>query len=171
MRLAPVPIFASGNLAETIRVSRESLRTTHGAEECLDACQVLGALLHHLLNGVSKDDALEKPKDEKVASPRVREIVTGSYREKPEGEMRSSGYVIHTLEAALWSFHRTATFRDAILTAVNLGEDADTTGAVCGQVAGAFYGSEGIPGDRLEACEPRTHRIVCVSPSDSEAFV
>lgn len=150
MRLAPVPIFAAGNLADTIRLSRESSRTTHGADQCVDACQVLGALLHHLLGGASKDDALKKLQDEKVTSPRVREIIAGSYREKPESEIRASGYVIHTLEAALWSFHRTANFRDAILTAVNLGEDADTTGAVCGQIAGAFYGTDGIPRAWLE---------------------
>jgi ADP-ribosyl-[dinitrogen reductase] hydrolase len=91
-----------------------------------------------------------------VTSPKVREITAGSYREKSEGEIRASGYVIHTLEAALWSFHRTTTFRDAILTAVNLGEDADTTGAVCGQIAGACYGIEGIPGawlDKLAKCD------------------
>jgi ADP-ribosyl-[dinitrogen reductase] hydrolase len=58
MRLAPVPMFAKEDLAETIRLSRESSRTTHGADECVDACHVLGALLHHLLNGRSKDEAL-----------------------------------------------------------------------------------------------------------------
>jgi ADP-ribosyl-[dinitrogen reductase] hydrolase len=145
MRLAPVPIFAAGDLAATIRLSRESSRTTHGAEECLDACHVLGVLLHHLLGGAPKQEALERLKSEPVASPRVRAIADGSYRDKPEAEIRASGYVIHTLEAALWSFHRTTNFRDAILTAVNLGEDADTTGAVCGQIAGACHGFDGIP--------------------------
>ena len=155
MRLAAVPIFKRGNLAEAVRLSRESSRTTHGPEECLDACQVLGALLHHLIAGASKDDALEKLQAEELASPRVQEIVAGSYRKKPEADIRSSGYVIHTLEAALWSFHRTTTFQDAILTAVNLGEDADTTGAVCGQIAGAFYGIEGMPSGWLERLAKR----------------
>lgn len=155
MRLAPVALFANANLAETLRLSRESSRTTHGAEECLDACQVLGALLHHLLGGASKEDALARLKAESVTSPRVKDIVEGSYREKPESEIRASGYVVHTLEAALWSFHRTETFRDAILTAVNLGEDADTTGAVCGQIAGACYGLTGIPGEWLEKLAKR----------------
>jgi ADP-ribosyl-[dinitrogen reductase] hydrolase len=145
MRLAPAPIFANGDLRETIRLSRESSRTTHGAEECLDACHALGVLLHHLLGGMQKEEALEKMKSESVTSPKVRAILEGSYREKPKAEIRASGYVIHTLEAALWSFHRTTSFRDAILTAVNLGEDADTTGAVCGQIAGACYGIEAIP--------------------------
>lgn len=155
MRLGAAPIFARGNRDEAIRLSRESSRTTHGADECLDACHVLGALLHHLVGGASKAEALEKLQNEKVGSPRVQEIVAGSYRENSEREIRSSGYVIHTLEAALWSFYRTKTFRDAILTAVNLGEDADTTGAVCGQIAGACYGVEGIPDEWLEKLAKR----------------
>lgn len=60
-------------------------------------------------------------------------------------QIRGSGYVIHTLEAALWAFHTTETFREGALAVVNLGEDADTTGAVFGQIAGAYYGDEGIP--------------------------
>ena len=55
--------------------------------------------------------------------------------------------MIHTLEAALWAFHTTDTFRDGALKVVNLGEDADTTGAVYGQIAGAFYGEDGIPAE------------------------
>jgi ADP-ribosyl-[dinitrogen reductase] hydrolase len=149
MRLAPVPIFANRDLTETIRLSRESSRTTHGAPECLDACQALAALMHHLLAGEEKDHALTRLESEPVVSPKVRAILGGSYREKSEGEIRASGYVIHTLEAALWSFHRTTSFRDAVLTAVNLGEDADTTGAVCGQLAGACYGLDEIPSDWL----------------------
>jgi ADP-ribosyl-[dinitrogen reductase] hydrolase len=150
MRLAPVPIFASRSLEETRRLSRESSRTTHGAEECLDSCQILGALIYHLLNGASKENALEKLKLEDVRSPRVRQIIGGSFRDKAEGEVCGAGYVIHTLEAAVWSFNRTSSFRNAILAAVNLGDDADTVGAVCGQIAGAYYGIEGIPSEWLE---------------------
>ena len=155
MRLAPAPIFANGDLQEAIRLSRESSRTTHGAQECLDACHALGALLHHLLGGMQKEEALEQLKSERVASPKVRAILDGSYREKPEAAIQASGYVIHTLEAALWSFHRTSSFREAILIAVNLGEDADTTGAVCGQIAGACYGIEGIPIEWVEKLAKR----------------
>jgi ADP-ribosyl-[dinitrogen reductase] hydrolase len=52
---------------------------------------------------------------------------------------------VQSLEAALWCFQRTSTFEDAVLNAANLGDDADTTAAVCGQIAGAFYGIPGIP--------------------------
>lgn len=58
-----------------------------------------------------------------------------------------SGYVVKSLEAALWAFHDAKDFREAVLRAVNLGDDADTTGAVCGQLAGAYWGESGIPQD------------------------
>ena len=60
--------------------------------------------------------------------------------------IRGTGYVVDCLEAALWAFHRSEAFKDGALLAVNLGDDADTTGAVYGQLAGAYYGEEGIPG-------------------------
>lgn len=63
--------------------------------------------------------------------------------------IRGTGYVIDWLEASAWCFWKTATFRDAVLLAVNLGDGADTTGAVCGQLAGALYGEDGIPTDWL----------------------
>ncbi len=53
--------------------------------------------------------------------------------------------MIHCLKAWAWGFLQASSFREAILCAVNQGDDADTTGAVCGQLAGAFYGEEGIP--------------------------
>jgi ADP-ribosyl-[dinitrogen reductase] hydrolase len=150
MRMAPIPIFAQRSLEETVKLCRESSRTTHGAEECLDSCQVMGALIHHLLNSVPKDDALERIRSEKVQSRRVQQIIEGTYRDKVAGEVCGSGYVIHTLEAAIWSFEQTSNFRDAVVTAVNLGDDADTVGAVCGQIAGACYGADGIPGEWVE---------------------
>ncbi len=65
--------------------------------------------------------------------------------DKEAAEIQGSGYVVKSLEAALWCFWHTDTFEDAILQAVNLGDDADTTGAVCGQIAGAYYEKKGIP--------------------------
>ena len=107
------------------------------------------------MNGASKTESLEKLKFENVASKKVEEISKGSYQLKSEREIQSSGYVIHTLEAALWSFYRTNSFREAILTAVNLGGDADSTGAVCGQIAGAFYGMKEIPSEWLDRLSKR----------------
>jgi ADP-ribosyl-[dinitrogen reductase] hydrolase len=75
----------------------------------------------------------------------VVEIAGGEYRSKAEGQINGSGYVISSLEAALWSFVTTDSFEDAVLRAANLGDDADTTAAVCGQIAGAHYGALAIP--------------------------
>lgn len=71
--------------------------------------------------------------------------MNGSYRGKARSAIRSTGYVIHTLEAALWCVSETTTFRDAVLLGVNLGDDADTVGAVTGQIAGAAYGVSAVP--------------------------
>ena len=59
--------------------------------------------------------------------------------------IRGTGYVVDTLEAVLWAFHGTESFREGALKVVNLGDDADTTGAIYGQIAGAYYGVEAIP--------------------------
>ena len=64
-------------------------------------------------------------------------------------EIRGSGYVVESLEAALWCFQRTDNFRDAVLAATNLGQDADTTAAICGQLSGGYYGETGIPEEWL----------------------
>ena len=69
----------------------------------------------------------------------------GSFRGKEPPVIRGSGWVVASLEAALWAFHAAANFEEAVLKAVNLGDDADTTGAVCGQFAGACWGESGIP--------------------------
>ncbi|MEW6263457.1 MAG: ADP-ribosylglycohydrolase family protein [Thermodesulfobacteriota bacterium] len=150
MRLAPVPIFFCPDLEAVERYSAESSRTTHGAEECLDACRLFGRIICRALMGESKDKVLFGDSVSFQGADKIAAIAQGSWRDKAEADIRGSGYVVESLEAALWCFHRTDTFQDAILTAVNLGDDADTTAAVCGQVAGAFYGQAGIPTSWLE---------------------
>jgi len=145
MRLAPVPMFYWRTRELAVKYSGESSLTTHGAPECVDACRLFGSILSKALNGFTKEDILFENSDLLDLSPRIDEIGRGNYRVKSENEIRGSGYVVKSLEAALWCFVNTDNFQDAILKAVNLGEDADTTGAVCGQIAGAFYGEEGIP--------------------------
>jgi ADP-ribosylglycohydrolase len=78
-------------------------------------------------------------------APAIARIAGGSFKSKDARHIRASGYVVHTLEAALWAFFHSSDFREGALLAVNLGEDADTTGAVYGQLAGAHYGVDGIP--------------------------
>ncbi len=149
MRLAPVPLFCHPDAAETVRLSGESARTTHGAAECVEASRLLGAMLGRALSGATKEDVLFGSPPDEFETPKVRAIATGTYRDVPASAVRGSGYVIACLEAAAWCFWHATTFRDAVLKAANLGDDADTTAAVCGQLAGAFHGEPGIPAEWL----------------------
>jgi ADP-ribosyl-[dinitrogen reductase] hydrolase len=144
MRLVPIPIFYFPDLQKTLHFAAESSRTTHGATECLEACQLFSEILFNALSGKEKEAILFKTTFE-PSMPKIKEIALGKYRTKSIGEIKGSGYVVESLEAALWCFYYTDSFEEAILQAANLGEDADTTAAVCGQIAGAFYGKTGIP--------------------------
>jgi ADP-ribosyl-[dinitrogen reductase] hydrolase len=150
MRLAPVPMFFAGDVEKAVRYSAESSRTTHGAEECIDACRLFGAILVRALTGATKEDVLTADAKSFSGAPKIVDIARGTYRSKDERAIKGSGYVVAGLEAALWCFDRTDSFDAAVLRAANLGDDADTTAAVCGQVAGAFYGVSGIPERWLE---------------------
>ena len=152
MRLAPVPMFFFPERENVVAMSGESSRTTHAAAECVDSSRLFGAILLSALEGKSKSEVLTAHgiAEEKIPSLKVREIAAGNYLSKSVDEIDGSGYVIQSLEAALWCFNATDTFREAILLAANLGNDADTTAAICGQVAGAHYGADSIPSAWLE---------------------
>lgn len=152
MRLAPVPLFFATNPAEAIEKSGESSSTTHGATVCVDACRYMGGLIVGAINGVDKNtllSALYCP----VAGywqahplcPAINEVASGSFKRKEPPAIKGSGYVVESLEAALWAFQKSRNFREGALLAVNLGDDADTTGAVYGQIAGAYYGYSSMP--------------------------
>ena len=152
MRLAPVPLFFACDPQSAIEKSGESSRTTHGAVECIDACRNLGALIVAAVNGVSKNDFLNSNYSpvpgywkQHPLAPAVAAIADGSFQYLEPPEIKGTGYVVQSLEAALWAFYKTDNFRDGALLAVNLGDDADTTGAVYGQLAGAYYGANAIP--------------------------
>jgi ADP-ribosyl-[dinitrogen reductase] hydrolase len=145
MRLAPIPMYFCPDLDEVGRYAEDSARTTHGARECLDACRLLAGIICRALLGQSKNDVMLGDAGSFVSGEAIAAIACGSYLERSERNIRGSGYVVQSLEAAMWAFARTDTFEGAILAAANLGDDADTTAAVCGQVAGAFYGEQGIP--------------------------
>jgi ADP-ribosylglycohydrolase len=152
MRLAPVPMFYANDPQAAIEKSGESSRTTHGATVCIDACRYFGALIVGALKGEEKETILSDHYchvpgywDEKPLIPGIAEIAAGSFKYKNPPEIRGSGYVVHSLEAVLWAFYHSNTFDEGCLMAVNLGDDADTTGAIYGQIAGAYYGEEGIP--------------------------
>ncbi len=145
MRLAPAVLFYYPDRSAALHYAVESSRTTHACIEALEAVRLLAEVLVRALEGASKGEVVMAADPSAFTSDSIASIARGEYREKAEAEIRSGGYVVETLEAALWCFWKTDSFEEAILTAVNLGYDADTTAAVCGQVAGAFYGVEGIP--------------------------
>lgn len=149
MRLAPVPMFFYPDRETAIKMSGESSRTTHGSFECNEASRLFGAMLFTALGGASKDGILTGHGLNGFASKGIQAIAEGRYRDKAEHEIHGTGYVVQSLEAALWCFYHTDNFRDAVLKATNLGKDSDTTAAICGQIAGAYYGESGIPANWL----------------------
>jgi len=88
--------------------------------------------------------------------PKYASVLDGSLPTQPEDEIHSSGYVVHTLEAALWCLLRHDTYAATVLAAVNLGDDTDTTGAVAGGLAGLAYGEAAIPAEWLAGLARRT---------------
>jgi ADP-ribosylglycohydrolase len=162
MRLAPVPLFFHRNPDRAVEMAGESSRTTHGAPQAVDACRFYARLIILALAGKAKSEILSGSQNLRL-SPKVAKVAAGSYKAKraPRGgarsadEVRGTGYVVDSLEAALWAFHTTDDFRSGCLAAANLGDDADTTAAVYGQLAGAFYGEEGIPVEWLETIAQR----------------
>lgn len=145
MRLAPVPLRYWRSRSTAIELSGESSKTTHRAETAIDGCRYLGALIVGAVAGVSKEELLGSEFFAGASTPEIGAVARGSFREKEPPAIRGSGYVVESLEAALWAFDRSDDFREGALLAVNLGDDADTTGAVYGQLAGAFYGEDAIP--------------------------
>ena len=159
MRLAPVPMYLLHDASRAMVLAAEMSKTTHAAVEAVDACRYLAGLMIGALRGESKQNLLADLYSpvynywffQRVAlAPRIDAIARGVYKYKEASELPASGYVVDTLEAALWSFDRTKTFQDGALLAVNLGNDADTTGAVYGQLAGAYYGVDAIPAEWSE---------------------
>ena len=160
MRLAPIPLFFRKDPGAAIAYAAKSSRTTHGAREAVDACRYLAALTLGALEGTAKPNLLA-PGYSPVAAlwraeplaQRIDGIARGDYKPKRPPEIDGGGYVVSSLASALWAFHHGDTFLGGLYLAVNLGNDSDTTGAVYGQLAGAYYGVEAIPLEWRNAVE------------------
>ncbi|EIJ41667.1 ADP-ribosylglycohydrolase [Beggiatoa alba B18LD] len=171
MRLAPISLFYANSPALAIEYAAASSRTTHASRIAVDACRFFAGLLVGALRGEAKQRLLS-PRyspiphywDEHPLCPEIEAIACGSYQHKnpPPPEViahwskfdlqtyiRGTGFVVNALEAALWAFYHTDNYTDGVLKAVNLGDDADTTGAIYGQLSGAFYGEDAIRADWL----------------------
>lgn len=152
MRLAPVPLACASDPRQAIERAADSSRTTHGAPACVDACRYLAGLIVGALDGVGQQ-VLLSPRycptpdywGQHPLGVEIDQVAAGSFKKLEPPSIQGSGYVVKSLEAALWAFYKSDSFEEGCLLAVNLGDDADTTGAVYGQLAGAFYGEQGIP--------------------------
>jgi ADP-ribosyl-[dinitrogen reductase] hydrolase len=152
MRLTPVVIWHAADPAEATLRAAESSRTTHATEAAVDSCRYFAGLLIGAMAGVQKDTLLGPQwspvpgaYDTEPLHAAVAEVARGSFRRKAPPEIKGTGYVVESLEAALWAFLTTESFERGALAAANLGNDADTTAAVFGQLAGAYYGVASIP--------------------------
>lgn len=149
MRLAPIVLFYFPDLQRVDDFSRQSSRTTHGAQEAIECCVVLARAISNALNGATKAQLLSVACTG-LSTPKVVAIAQGAYSNKTREQITGNGYAVTSLEAALWCVLHTDNFADAVLAAANLGDDADTTAAIVGQLAGAHYGVQGIPAGWLE---------------------
>jgi len=170
MRLGPVPMFYANNPQTGIIMSGESSRTTHQAPVAVDSCRYLGGLIIGALGGALKDEILCPFYcpilgywDRYPVSSELDEVINGSFKRLNPPDIRASGYVLKTIEAALWAFYNSDTFEEGCLKVVNLGEDADTSGAVYGQLAGAYYGAQDIPSKWLSKL---AHKDLIVEMAD-----
>ena len=145
MRMAPVVLMYQGVSPEsTIHNAVRSSKATHAADEAVQCSMILAVHLYYALRG-QMPDPIPLLGDRSVVSERVQSIMEGGYASKTISQISSSGYCCDTLEAALWCLINSDSFEEAVLMAVNLGDDADTVGAVTGQLAGAYYGASQIP--------------------------
>jgi ADP-ribosyl-[dinitrogen reductase] hydrolase len=144
MRLAPIPIFYHDNYENCIKYAGESSRTTHGSAECIDSSKLFASLVFNAFYAKDKMDIFNdneyKPYCENVSAIANLEFLSLTY-----DQITGSGYVVESLISALWCFMNGDSFEECVLLAANLGNDADTTAAICGQIAGAYYGMSGIP--------------------------
>jgi ADP-ribosyl-[dinitrogen reductase] hydrolase len=154
MRLAPVVLNYFGNDDLVREFAVESSRTTHAAPEAMECCELFAQIMVNALAGVSKSAVL-KVDASRFSQVKVAGIARADYLQKNRSEVFGTGYCVASLEAALWCFHVTDSFEAAVLEATNLGDDADTTAAIVGQIAGAFYGVGAIPAGWLDKLHMR----------------
>jgi ADP-ribosylglycohydrolase len=145
-------MFFAHDCKAAIEAAAESSLVTHGTQEAIDACRLMSAILVGYLQGHGKKDVISESFigslegiDLPNLAPEIRKLAQGSYKKLSKRQIRGTGYVVRSLETALWSFWHSDSFEEGALLAVNFGDDADTSGAIFGQIAGACYGSESIP--------------------------
>jgi len=162
IRCAPVPLFYANIPQQAIDKSGESSRTTHGVKVAIDACRYFSALIVGAINEVDKETLLSKRYSPALGywekhplAMKIDAMACGSFKNKQPPTISGTGYVVNALEAALWAFYLSDSFEKGLLLAVNLGNKASSTGALYGQLAGAFYGEKAIPTRWVERLSKR----------------
>ena len=148
MRLAPVVIAAYGkrDVRDVIRLAQVSARETHYSYEAEAAAEVFAAILHNAIHLKDKTDIIDVSK---YSTGAHYDQLLNKLKERAETDKLKNkpGYVVYTLQIALWGFMSYGTFEDGMLAVMCLGGDVDTTMAVYGQLAGAYYGINAIPNE------------------------
>ena len=159
MRILPI-VFYVKNFDDNkkFKIVAEVSAITHAHMRSIISCCIYVEILINLLNGQNKEEACENMKkiilnyfkNEKQELEFFNRILNDDIASFPKNTINSSGYVLDTLEASLWCFLNSISYRETVLTAVNLGGDTDTTGTVAGGLAGIYYGFENIPREWIE---------------------
>jgi ADP-ribosyl-[dinitrogen reductase] hydrolase len=144
MRLAPVAIAHHADPEVAAALAAVQSESTHASPLATGCSELLSDILTTLYNTDNKMD-IYNIKVQEYWPAEVANILDTNLKNKNEKEIKSTGYTVHTLEAAVWCFLTTDNFEQAVLKATNLGDDTDTVAAVTGQIAGAYYGETGIP--------------------------
>lgn len=152
MRLAPIPMAFRADPSAAVHLAGESSKLTHNHPDAVDACRYLAALVVGALEGAPKEDLLQPYFDpaadtwkSQPLTDKMDSVARADYQEKNREDIHPSADAVLCLEAALWAFSRTGSYEEGCLLVVNMGDDSDTTAAVFGQIAGAYYGYDAIP--------------------------
>jgi len=144
MRCWPVALAHWREIDKLLNESRLQSRVTHPHADCVAACALVNAAIYYLVHGEAPKEAISLALDAAEITGELRSCVEAAPKRRRE-DLKNSGWVRHTLEGAVWALLTTDSFEEAVVQAVNLGNDADTTGAVAGALAGAAYGVDAIP--------------------------
>ena len=149
MRILPIALytyFEDTNDDELLEIVKESSMITHAHEYSIMGCYIFVKYVHFLLSGYNKFKAYEKVKNlnfykfSENARRAYKRFLTTDFEKLDLDYIKSSSYVVDTLEAVIWTFLNTNSFMESIIGAINLGDDTDTIGALTGALAGIYYG-------------------------------
>jgi ADP-ribosylglycohydrolase len=169
MRILPVGLANLNEaLGEFVLRHMRASSVTHGHERSRMACAFHGLLVRALMDGKDPVDAFAEARlvfsevfAESTEIGAFRNLLQGNLAEWPGAAITSGGYVMETLQAAVWCLLTSKNFAECVLKAVNLGEDTDTTGCVAGGLAGVLYGVDAIPSE-WRAALPRQQDVQCL---------